>query len=59
MDTIETPRLLLRPWKLEDLGDFNHYCQSPEVGPNAGWKPHESLEESQKILEGWLKAVDG
>lgn len=25
------------------------------MGPNAGWKPHESLEESRAILEDWLR----
>lgn len=55
MKQFETQRLILRPWQLEDLEDFNHYCQDPEVGPNAGWKPHESLEESRAILEDWLR----
>lgn len=59
MDTLETARLLLRPWSMEDLADFNRYCQDSQVGPNAGWKPHESLEESRGILEGWIKGVDG
>lgn len=39
---------------MADLNDFHEYCRNPEVGPNAGWKPHESLEESQKILESWI-----
>ncbi|MGI6254613.1 MAG: GNAT family N-acetyltransferase [Acutalibacter sp.] len=55
MHTIETERLVLRPWKAEDLDDLYHYAKNPAVGPNAGWKPHESLEESQKILESWLQ----
>ena len=54
MKTIETERLILRPWRLEDLKDLYQYAKNPEVGPNAGWKPHENLEESRKILEGWL-----
>ncbi len=54
MKTIETERLILRPWRLEDLEDLYQYAKNPEVGPNAGWKPHENLEESRKILEGWL-----
>ena len=52
MKTIETERLILRPWRLEDLEDLYQYAKNPEVGPNAGWKPHENLEESRKILEG-------
>lgn len=55
MKTIETQRLILRPWRQEDLADLYRYAKNPEVGPNAGWKPHENLEESQRILEGWLQ----
>ena len=47
---LETERLILRPWTLEDAQDLYDYAQSPAVGPAAGWKPHESLEESRKII---------
>ena len=30
------------------------YAKNPNVGPNAGWKPHESVEESKAILESWI-----
>lgn len=58
MKAIETERLFLRPWRQEDLEDLYQYAKHPEVGPHAGWKPHENLEESQKILEGWLHEDD-
>lgn len=54
MKTLETERLTLRPWRESDLEDFHEYCRDPEVGPNAGWKPHESLEESKKILGSFV-----
>ena len=50
MKIIETPRLVLRPWRLEDAPALYAYAKNPNVGPNAGWKPHESLEESEKII---------
>ena len=50
-ETIETERLLLRKWRKEDVYDLYEYASVPEVGPMAGWKPHESLEESAKIIE--------
>ena len=53
--TLKTERLLLRPWKLTDLNDFNAYASVDGVGQMAGWKPHESLEESRKILEMFIK----
>lgn len=48
---IETDRLLLRPFCQEDLSDFYAYACVPGVGERAGWKHHESLEESQRILD--------
>lgn len=50
MDVFETRRLLIRPFKREDLFDFNEYATNPDVGPSAGWKPHESMDESFAVL---------
>ena len=47
---IETPRLIIRRWRISDAPDMYEYAKHPDVGPAAGWKPHESLEESQNIL---------
>ena len=47
---IETDRLLLRPFRESDAEAFFECCQNPNIGNNAGWKPHRSLEESQEIL---------
>lgn len=55
MKSIETKRLLLRGFQPEDLEVFNAYAKKPNVGPNAGWKPHESLEESKQILDRFIK----
>lgn len=51
---METERLRLRPWRMEDLEDFYNYAKNPDVGPWAGWKPHESIEESREILTRWV-----
>lgn len=51
---IETARLRLRPWRMEDLEDFYAYAKDLDVGPWAGWKPHESIEESREILTRWV-----
>ena len=50
----ETPRLLLRAWRKEDLDDFYEYAYVEGVGELAGWKHHESREESKKILDSFL-----
>ena len=53
MRTIETERLILSKWTTleEDVKGLYEYASNPDVGPNAGWKPHESLEESREIIE--------
>lgn len=47
---LETPRLLLRPFREEDAADLYEYARDPRVGPPAGWQPHKSLEESREII---------
>lgn len=53
MMDLETDRLLLTAWTLseEDIDGLYAYASNPNVGPNAGWKPHESKAESKKIIE--------
>lgn len=57
-EPIETNRLLLRPWQISDAEDLYAYARDPEVGPAAGWKPHQSLEESQRICEMFIREGD-
>jgi [ribosomal protein S5]-alanine N-acetyltransferase len=52
---LETPRLLLRPFNEGDLADLYAYASVPNVGEWAGWKHHESLEESKKILTMFIE----
>ena len=52
---IETKRLIIRPWKNEDLNDFYEYASANGVGQMAGWNPHKSKEESQEILKLFIK----
>ncbi len=52
---IETPRLILRPWRESDLADFYEYARVPGVGEMAGWIHHNSIEESRKILDLFLR----
>lgn len=48
--TIETERLILRPWRETDAGALFRYASDPEIGPIAGWEPHTSVENSLKII---------
>ena len=51
MALITTDRLLLRPLAEEDAPDVYAYSAGSHVGPPAGWKPHESEQESLEILK--------
>ncbi|MCR5066570.1 MAG: GNAT family N-acetyltransferase [Erysipelotrichaceae bacterium] len=51
---LSTERLILRPWRQDDLEDFFSYASEDGVGQMAGWKPHESREESQAILQRFI-----
>ncbi len=55
MKTLQTKRLILRGWRLDDLDDFYEYAKSPNVGPLAGWEPHSSKEKSKSILDRFIK----
>ncbi|MGV3030514.1 GNAT family N-acetyltransferase [Streptococcus suis] len=48
---LETARLLLRPWTVDDAEDLFVLASDPEIGPRAGWPAHQSLEESRNIIE--------
>ena len=50
MRTLETKRLLIRPWREDDAADLYKYASDPDVGPAAGWPPHQSIEESLTVI---------
>jgi len=58
MKTLETERLILRAWSLNDADDFYEYAKHPEVGLNGGWPPHTSRDESLKVIEYFIADND-
>lgn len=56
--TLETERLLLRPWEDADAAALYQYAQDPRVGPIAGWPPHTSVEDSLEIIHTVLAAPE-
>lgn len=50
MATIETDRLILRPWQESDAAALYKYASDPDIGPIAGWPPHTSVEDSLEII---------
>lgn len=58
MKRLETERLILRGFRERDLEQFYRNSSNPNVGPMAGWKPHESMEESAEILKGFVESTE-
>ena len=56
---IETRRLLLRPFQENDAEAFFACCQNPNLGNNAGWAPHKTLNESREILHSAFIGQEG
>lgn len=55
---LETERLILRPWKEEDAEDLYKYASNPDVGPIAGWPPHQSMEESLDVIRNVFSGAE-
>ena len=52
---LETERLILRPWTMDDLQDFFEYASIEGLGQMAGWLPHKNLDESRAILDMFIR----
>lgn len=50
-EAVETKRLILRQIKEDDDAAIYGYSKNPNVGPNAGWKPHENIEETREVMK--------
>ena len=48
--TLETERLILRPWEESDAESLYEYAKDDRIGPVAGWPPHSSVENSRRII---------
>jgi HAD superfamily hydrolase (TIGR01549 family) len=47
---LETKRLRFRPWFDKDAEVLFKYASDPEVGPRAGWPPHQSVQDSLQVI---------
>lgn len=52
---LEGDRIRVRPFKKDDLEDFYLYAKTPGLGESAGWFHHESIEDSKKILDKFIR----
>lgn len=58
LPTLTTERLVLRGFDPSDAVDVFAYAQSDKVGPMAGWAPHRTLEDSRRVVEGFIEHGD-
>ncbi|MBQ1410866.1 MAG: GNAT family N-acetyltransferase [Oscillospiraceae bacterium] len=52
--TLETERLILRPWEEADAEECYKYAKDPRVGPIAGWPVHIGVENSRQVIRDVL-----
>lgn len=55
---VETDRLILRPWLASDAAGLFALASDPDVGPAAGWPPHESMAGSAEVIGAVLSAPE-
>lgn len=58
MKTLETKRLILRPFRNSDVNDLYEYAKVKGIGENAGWTHHQSITESSIILQNFISKDD-
>ena len=55
---LETKRLILRRWNENDAESLYEYAKDEDVGPSAGWLPHQSIVESLYIIRNILNTQE-
>ncbi len=58
LPVLETKRLVLRPLKMTDGPSVFQFAKDKRVGPNAGWKPNKTVEETMKFIQYSIKKRD-
>ena len=51
---LETKRLVIRPFKMNDDFDLFEMCSDHDTAYDAGWSPHENLKMTRNILMGYI-----
>lgn len=56
---IETPRLILRPFTMDDAqAMFDNWASDPEVTTFMTWPAHDNVEISRRVLEDWISSYE-
>lgn len=56
--TLETTRMILRPWEENDAPRLYELAKDPDIGPRAGWPVHTDAENSLDIIRGPLGGAE-
>ncbi|MGN0535326.1 MAG: GNAT family N-acetyltransferase [Eubacterium sp.] len=57
--TLESDRLILRKFTMEDADDmYNNWESDPECCKYLSWNVHKNVEETESMLESWIKEYD-
>ena len=56
--TLETERLIPHSWEDRDAEDLYKYASDPDVGPIAGWPPHQNVDESRDVIKNVLSGKE-
>lgn len=57
--TLETERLILRPFELDDAESmFNNWASDEEVTKYLTWNTHKSIEETKQVLAFWVSQYE-
>lgn len=57
--TLETERLILRPFVVEDAeAMFSNWASDPEVTKYVTWNPHDSVETTRILLSSWVRQYE-
>ena len=57
--TIETSRLILRPFTMNDALDmFNNWTSDDEVTKYVTWSTHQSIKDTENLLSFWISQYD-
>ena len=55
---LKTERLILRRWRENDAESLYEYAKDSDVGPIAGWPPHQNIDESREIIKNVLCGLE-
>ena len=57
--SLETERLVLREFKIEDADDmYHHWANDEKVTRYLTWPPHQSIEDTKQLLATWIQLYE-